>query len=166
VFPDSGVVRRYAGRVVLIDAEDRVLLFRGGDPAAPERGSWWWTPGGGREAGESAAAAAARELAEETGLRVDPAALGPVAWERVAEFTHNGRRYRQYEDYFRLRVDRHAVDVAGFTELERRMLHEYRWWSLDDLRVTSEIVYPRRMAELLPRLLAGPWTGPPERVGH
>jgi hypothetical protein len=33
--------------VLLLDDAGRVLLFRGGDPAAPERGTWWITPGGG-----------------------------------------------------------------------------------------------------------------------
>lgn len=46
-------------------------------------------PGGAPRAGESAEQAAARELAEETGLRVDPAALRPAyttLWLRIFEW--------------------------------------------------------------------------------
>ena len=49
---------RQAARVVLLDDRDRVLLFRGFDPADPDRGSWWFTPGGGINPGESLEAAA------------------------------------------------------------------------------------------------------------
>lgn len=48
---------RQAARVVLLDDRDRVLLFRGFDPADPDRGSWWFTPGDGIKPGESLEAA-------------------------------------------------------------------------------------------------------------
>ncbi|HNQ07934.1 MAG TPA: DUF4031 domain-containing protein [Tetrasphaera sp.] len=42
----------------------------------------WSAPGGWREPGETPAENAAREMAEETGVRLDPAALVPVGYER------------------------------------------------------------------------------------
>jgi hypothetical protein len=35
----------------------------------------------------------------------------------------------------------------------------HRWWSADDLRRTTETVYPLQLAELLPGLLADGWDG-------
>ena len=64
--------------MVLVSTDGRVLLFRGGDPGRPERGTWWVTPGGGTDPGESTAEAARRELLEETGLDVATEALGAV----------------------------------------------------------------------------------------
>ena len=79
-------VPRLAARVLLLDEGSRILLFRGGDPAAPERGTWWFTPGGGLEPGETRHQGAARELFEETGLRVSPDSLGePVLCRRVEQ---------------------------------------------------------------------------------
>jgi 8-oxo-dGTP pyrophosphatase MutT (NUDIX family) len=60
------VEQRRAARIILLDESERVLLFRGGDPARPDAGTWWFTPGGAVEPGESTEAAARRELKEET----------------------------------------------------------------------------------------------------
>ena len=55
--------------VVVVD-RGRVLLIEHGDGAGHLTGSWG-IPAGAIDAGETQRAAAARELAEETGLRVD-----------------------------------------------------------------------------------------------
>lgn len=41
-------VRRRAARVVLLDGDDRILLFRGSDPHVPDL-PFWFTPGGGAD---------------------------------------------------------------------------------------------------------------------
>lgn len=52
----------------------------------------WAPPGGKRDAGETPRGAAVREVAEETGLSLDPARLRPVGYERItiAEGLHRG----------------------------------------------------------------------------
>src|SRR3954447_6388486 len=77
-------VPRTAGRVILLDEQDRVLFFSGSAyTSASQEGVVWFLPGGGMEPGEDVATTAARELFEETGLRVRPDALrGPVAVTR------------------------------------------------------------------------------------
>lgn len=152
---------RPSARVLLVDAEDRVLLFLVRSDA-PEEGDIWFTPGGGIEPGEDVRAAAARELAEETGYVAAPDDLvGPV-WVR----RHVGVTFDSRETFFALRIERHQVDDAGWTELERTVFARHRWWSLPELRAASaEVFVPRRMAALLPVVLAGRWTGPPIEVG-
>ncbi len=148
---------RVAARVLLLDAQERVLLFRGLDPREPERGTWWLTPGGGLDPGETSAQGAARELAEETGLRVAPESLGEPVHERVAEFVFDGQAYRQREQFFVVRVEAHAVDTAGFTALEVLAMPEHRWWTPDELRATDAVVYPEGLAGLLARAAGGAW---------
>ena len=63
-------VERTSVRVVLLDDDDRLLLFRTVDPTMPEIGEWWELPGGGIEPGESYAETAVREICEEPGFEV------------------------------------------------------------------------------------------------
>ena len=70
---------RLAGRVIVLDPDDRVLLFRYDD--GPPNGRHWCTPGGGLNDGESYAAGARRELAEETGWTDVP--LGAEVYQRT-----------------------------------------------------------------------------------
>ena len=145
-------VERRAARVLLLDAADRVLLFHGCDPADADAGHWWFTPGGGLDPGESPAQAAARELAEETGLVVEPEELGPPVHARTASFRFAGGSYRQTEDFFLLRVVEHEVDSAGFTALELSAVLGHRWWSRDELRSTDQRVYPVELPDVLDRV--------------
>lgn len=145
-------MRREGARVILLDAQGRVLLVQGGDPGAPEAGLWWFTPGGGVDPGETTAQAAVRELREETGFEVT-GELGSVVHERLARFRFMGRPYLQHEVFYRARlgeaVTGSTLSRDGWTQIERDTLTDTRWWSADELRTTSETVYPEYLADLL-----------------
>lgn len=148
---EAEIKNRVAGRVIVLDADDRVLLFRCFDPARPE--DWWWaTPGGGLDDGETPREAAARELREETGLEIAPEALGEPFFDNLAEFSFNGRRLRQRNHFFVLRTARFEVSTAGFDEMERETHVEARWWGADELRQTADTYFPIELPELMGRL--------------
>jgi 8-oxo-dGTP pyrophosphatase MutT (NUDIX family) len=149
---------RRAARVLLLDDADRLLMFRGFDPAHPDR-RYWVTVGGGLDAGESAVDGAARELAEETGLRLAPERLGAPVWHEVIEYPFDGVWCRQEQDFFLVRVPAFEVSTADFDELERATIDGHRWWTLAELEHTDERYYPPDLPGLLRRLLA---TGPPD----
>ncbi|MBL7261269.1 NUDIX hydrolase [Paractinoplanes lichenicola] len=143
---------RRSARVLLIDAEDRVLLLR--SALLSEPGFAWFTPGGGVKWWERLRPAAARELREEVGLTVRPRELRAVAFTTgYADLTFAKGLFR--DDFFVHRVDRHEVDTSGHTELERKHYAGFRWWSAADLMITDETVYPFRLGELLTELVAG-----------
>ena len=145
-------VPREAGRVLLIDAANRVMLVRGSDPGRP--GSrYWFTIGGGLDPGETVAEGAARELLEETGLRVDVDDLGGVVWEETTEFPYEGTWHRQKQAFYLLRVDSWEVSAAVLDPHEEHYIHEHRWWSLAELDRTDEKIYPPDLADILRRIV-------------
>ena len=137
--------------MVVVNEEGRTLLFRGGDPARPEAGTWWFTPGGGIEGGETEIEAARRELREETGLEVAHP-LGPIH-RRETTFEFTGETFEQSEVYFYVVVPTFEVDARGWTVLERDVMREHRWWSLHEIQTTEEAVYPEVLAKLLMEIL-------------
>ena len=143
---------RVSARVVLLDRDGAVLLFRGSDPAVADAPIWWFTVGGAVESGEALADAAAREIAEETGLRVSSADLiGPV-WRRGAVFEFNGVLIRSEEKFFVYRTDRFEPSTTGHNDLERRTIHGHRWCDetmIAELVAMGETVYPLQLGELL-----------------
>ncbi|OBI84831.1 NUDIX hydrolase [Mycobacterium sp. 1245805.9] len=157
--PERGVPNhRTSARVVLLDESGAVLLLCGSDPANPAFGDgaaprWWFTVGGEVGNGERLVEAAVRELAEETGLRVEPAdMIGPV-WRRDEVFEFNGSLIESEEFYLLHRTRRFEPSLAGRTELERSYIHGARWCDANDiaeLTAAGEQVYPRQLGELLP----------------
>jgi len=148
------VIERQAARALLI-AGRSVLLIEGRDPARPDRGTWWLTPGGGIEAGESLEAAVTREILEETGLAVAPDAVGKVVATRVAHFDFDERTFRQHESFFAVHTAPFSPTDSGWDDLERRELIAHRWWTLEELIATDEIVYPSELAVLMNAVLDG-----------
>jgi uncharacterized membrane protein YbaN (DUF454 family) len=149
----AGRPDRISARVVLLDGDDRLLLFLAdfGDGNGP----CWFTPGGGIDEGETPAEAAARELAEETGLVVAPSVLGEPVWTRRCRLLYEGRRILQHESYFLVRVLAHEVDTRGFDEAEASVILSHRWWSVDELRSAEGlVVWPSKVADHLEVLLA------------
>ncbi|MDG4808350.1 NUDIX domain-containing protein [Micromonospora sp. WMMD1120] len=142
---------RRAARVLLVDVAGRVLMFEGFDPARPGH-RYWFTPGGGLDPDESPAVGAARELAEETGLRLDPAELGDPVWADATEFPFDGVWYRQTQDFFLLRVESWDVDTTGFNDVEQRSIAGHRWWLPDELVASGDLFYPPELPTLLSRL--------------
>ena len=142
---------RLAARVLVVDHDGCVLLFRGFDPARPEAGEWWITPGGGVDAGESIDEAARRELREETGLAVDD--VGPPLFERRVIFEFEDAHYDQTEHFFCVRVERFAVTDADWTDIEQRSMLGHRWWSRAEIAATGEQIYPEELVERLDAIL-------------
>ena len=143
-------IDRPAARLIVLNEKDEVLLLR----LEGNGGPLWITPGGGLQAGETYEQAALRELKEETGIEVGQ--LGPWVWKGT--YLWHGRRqtYRRTGRFYLVRL-RHTpkVNIAGLTGLEASLTVEYRWWSIDAIRQSSDRFSPHRMAELLAPLIAG-----------
>jgi 8-oxo-dGTP pyrophosphatase MutT (NUDIX family) len=141
---------RPAARLLILDRENRILLFRFTPPGSA---AFWATPGGAVDPGESYAQAGAREMFEETGIVAD---IGPEVAQRRVEFvTLEGEPVTADERYFFIRVDECAISSAGHTALEQRVMTAHRWWNLRDLPASSEIIFPEDLADLVDRVALG-----------
>ncbi len=141
---------RHAVRAVVIDALERVLLYRF---VSPTGRSFWAAPGGGVEEGESFEQAIRRELREEAGL--SDVELGPCVWTRRHVFVWQ-RVVDQRDRFHVVRVERHVV--APELDLAEEGVVEHRWWNVSELERTTEEIAPRRLAALVRDLLE---QGPP-----
>jgi 8-oxo-dGTP pyrophosphatase MutT (NUDIX family) len=151
-------------RIILISPAGRVLMIRYQDRRTATEPVFWLTPGGGVDAGETLAQAARRELLEETG--VADAEFGPVVWYDEPLVTYLGERFQILQSYFVARCGSEDLSSEGWTELEREVIREMRWFDPGELRGFEERVYPRRIADLLPDLIAGRYPETPIRLGR
>lgn len=138
--------KRPAARILLVDRSGdapggpsggHVLLFRF---TPDDRPPFWVTPGGAVDRGESYEQAARRELREEVGLDRDCGAQ--VATRRVEFVTIEGVEVEADERYFRIDIDGCTVDPAGHTDLERRVMQSWRWFTRAEIAGWPEPIYP------------------------
>ena len=138
---------RATSRVLLYDADDRVLLFLhyGKSHAVPPR---WITPGGGVDPGEDHDRAAVREVLEETGLRLESV---PEAF--LEEDFEPDQRWHEYDEghwaWYALRVERFEPERVGWTDSERADIVDWRWLSADQLEEQEHEFEPPRLPELI-----------------
>ncbi len=134
---------RRAARVLLLDGQGRLLLFRYVPDNLP---AFWILPGGECEPDEDFASAASRELFEETGIAAQPRCL---AVTREFDYVYEGMPVRGIEHFFSHRTRETRIDTSGHTELEQRAMQEYRWFAPAELSGWHEPLYPADIAELI-----------------
>ena len=132
---------------MLFDAQGRILLFVATDRLDPTSERFWYLPGGGMETGERPQDAVRRELREEAGI--EDAKLGAVVNRASGiTFRFEGRDFEQDEWHVVGWLATGQVGAGQPSDPEAQAIADHRWWSVDDLRTTTERIYPPGLADL------------------
>ena len=149
-------------RILLVAPTGRILLIRYEDPRIIHSPFFWCTPGGGVDPGEGLIEAARRELLEETGIT--DARIGPVVWYGEPVVNIEGERLQFRENYFVAHCSSESLNSDGWTELERSVIREMRWWTPVEVRASGEVIYPKEIGDLLPAVIAGDYPSEPIKL--
>ena len=145
---------RLSAKAFVVDEAGRLLLLDCTDPARPDV-RWWELPGGGVEPGEDEVAATVREVREETGLAVEPDAVGPLVWTQETTFLHRGeRRFSRCHGRV-VRVAAGSTSAVSLTDDEQDTILGQRWFTPEELAAPGHRYFPRNVVALLPRVLSG-----------
>ena len=155
---DMSLPDRLTVRLLLFDPSKSLLLMafddssiRGGQSADITRK--WATLGGRMEEGETVLDTAAREAREETGQ--DDITIGPAVWygEQVLKVNSVPNLFKETFIVGHMKDER--LSSEHWTEEERGIIQDMKWWTLSELETTNEIILPRALPHLLPPILNG-----------
>lgn len=154
------IKKRNSVKLVLLNANKEILMIYSKDSTTGKDGSgkkasFWHLIGGQIEKGESLQDAAYRELFEETGLTRDQVVLEDVVWYGSDLLFVNGEFVELNQRFILAYSCTNSVTMDHLTEEEKVNITRLKWFGLEELRATKEVVYPTDLHVYLQEILNG-----------
>jgi 8-oxo-dGTP diphosphatase len=143
--------RRPSARLLILDPQDRLLLFRYVFRDGPLAGEdYWGTPGGALEDGETFEQAAIRELFEETGIKVQRVGAHIAESEFVLRIP-SGEEVLAHERYLLIDAADAALSRVGWLPDEANVIADHKWWTRDEIANAQVQIWPDNLLAMLAR---------------
>lgn len=130
------VINRKTGKVLLIKCFDKrsksTKEFTDG---------FWVLPGGGVKKYETFKEAVKREIYEETGI-INANVKNCVFSRVIHAELRNIKQSLYYERYYVVETDDIEININSLTKNEIEVISEYKWWSINELKQTKDVVFP------------------------
>lgn len=151
---------RKTARALLLNERNEILLMcvEGLDINSIEGTKYnrfWCTIGGAIDEGEAIEQAIMREIYEETGISSEYVRLGPTVWHSHCTLIFKGTLTAIDETYTVAKTTIEDVVLHAPTEIEKLVVKELRWWPLNALQQTTEVIFPEHLTTYLPDVIAG-----------
>jgi len=145
-------------RILLINKKKELLLMKAHDPSTTRtdgkyNGHFWFLIGGEQEPGESLLQTAKRELFEETGLKEEDYEIGPLVWTGDFKLILSGTPRQMKQKFIVVKTEKEEISTDHFTENEKKVVKEMKWFSLEEIKSSQEIIYPINLKDKLEDIL-------------
>lgn len=154
------IITRRTVRVLLLNTCNELLLmcvedFDISTLDGKRNKRFWCTIGGAIDCNETVEQTALREIFEETEIEESAIKLAPVVWHSKADVIFKGKP--THLDELFIVAKKHIKDVflCKPTQDEQAAVKKLQWFSLEDIKQSSEIIFPVNLAKLLPDVLLG-----------
>ena len=153
---------RNSVKLILLNENNKLLLMSTDDKGIRNKdekysGRFWQMIGGGVEDGETIEECAYRELFEETGLNKEKVEVSKPVWYGEVDLMMHGVLTTVKQTFILAKTKTSNVSLDNLTDEEKETCTNLKWFSLDDIKNSKDIIYPVLLAkkEYLPSILNG-----------
>ena len=134
-------------KIILLNQKNQILLIGIDDNSIRNKsgkypGRFWQMIGGKIEEGEDEIAAAKRELFEETGLIPSDVNFGKIVWYGELILSMNSVETLIKQRFIMAKTSKTFVTMKNLTLEEKAVAKDLKWFSLDEIKNSCEIIYP------------------------